>query len=199
MTRTIVRRAVVPGIAILALTLSACGGDDGEGGESGDGGSDLTGEVSIDGSSTVFPMTQAAAELFRSEAPEVNIAVAESGTGGGFERFCAGETDISNASRTIDDDEIAACEEAGIAYTELQVATDALTVVVNPSLDVDCLTVDQLVELWKPGSTIANWNELGPQLPRPGDRALRTGHRLRHLRLHGWRGRRPRRRRACHP
>ena len=168
MKSTTIRRGIVPGIVVLALALAGCGDDSegGDGGDSGDSGSsDVSGEVSIDGSSTVFPMTQAAAELFRSEAPDVNVAVAESGTGGGFERFCAGETDISNASRPIDDDEIAACEEAGIGYAELQVATDALTVVVNPSLEVDCLTVEQLVELWKPGSTIANWNELDPSFP----------------------------------
>ncbi|MBJ7358087.1 PstS family phosphate ABC transporter substrate-binding protein [Nocardioides sp.] len=159
------RRAIVPGIAAAALLLTGCSGED-DGGDGGDGeSSDISGSVTIDGSSTVFPMSQAAAELFREEAPKVEVAVAESGTGGGFERFCAGETDISDASRPIEEDEVAACEEAGIEFTELLVATDALTVVVHPDLDVDCLTTEQLVELWKPGSTITNWNQLDPSFP----------------------------------
>ena len=155
-----VRRALVPGIAALALVLAACGDDGGSGSDS-----DLSGEVTVDGSSTVFPMSQTAAELFRAEAPDVEVAVGEAGTGGGFERFCAGETDISDASRPIDEDEVAICEEAGIEYTELQVAVDALTVVVHPDLAVDCLTVDQLIALWAPDSKITNWSELDPSFP----------------------------------
>jgi phosphate transport system substrate-binding protein len=162
--RTTIRRAIVPGIAALALVLSACGGDSNA---EGDGeGSGVSGEVTVDGSSTVFPMSQAAAELLREEAPDVKVAVGESGTGGGFERFCAGETDISDASRPIkEDEEVPVCEENGVEYTELQVAVDALTVVAHPDLDVDCLTTDQLVELWAPGSTITNWNQLDPSFP----------------------------------
>jgi phosphate transport system substrate-binding protein len=162
--RTTIRRAIVPGIAALVLVLSACGGDNGEGG--GDGGSDVSGDVTVDGSSTVFPMSQAAAELLRDEAPDVKVAVAESGTGGGFERFCAGETDISDASRPIkEDEEVPVCEENGVEFTELQVAVDALTLVVHPDLDVDCLTTEQVIELWKPGSTVTNWNQLDPSFP----------------------------------
>jgi phosphate transport system substrate-binding protein len=160
--RTTIRRALVPGIAALALVLSACGGDNGEG----DGGSGASGDVSVDGSSTVFPMSQAAAELLRDEEPDVKVAVAESGTGGGFERFCAGETDISDASRPIkEDEEVPVCEENGVEFTELQVAVDALTLVVHPDLDVDCLTTEQVIELWKPGSTITNWSQLDPSFP----------------------------------
>jgi phosphate transport system substrate-binding protein len=160
--RTTIRRALVPGIAALALVLSACGGDNGEG----DGGSGVSGDVSVDGSSTVFPMSQAAAELLRDEEPDVKVAVAESGTGGGFERFCAGETDISDASRPIkEDEEVPVCEENGVEFTELQVAVDALTLVVHPDLDVDCLTTEQVIELWKPGSTITNWSQLDPSFP----------------------------------
>ena len=162
MKRTTIRRALVPGIAALALVLSACGGDNGEG----DGGSGVSGDVTVDGSSTVFPMSQAAAELLRDEEPDVKVAVAESGTGGGFERFCAGETDISDASRPIkEDEEVPVCEENGVEFTELQVAVDALTLVVHPDLEVDCLTTEQLVELWAPGSTITNWNQLDPSFP----------------------------------
>jgi phosphate transport system substrate-binding protein len=165
--RTSIRRAVVPGIVIASLALAGCSGEaEGDGAvDSGDVDSSLTGEIIVDGSSTVFPMSQAAAEFFREAAPEVQVPVGEAGTGGGFERFCAGETDINDASRPIEEDEVAACETGGVTYTELQVATDALTIVVNPSLDVDCLTTEQLVELWKPGSTITNWNQLDESFP----------------------------------
>lgn len=143
----------------MGLFLAACG-DENSGGSS-----NLSGSIKIDGSSTVGPLSEAAAELFREENPDVRITVGISGTGGGFEKFCADETDISDASRPIEDEEIAVCEEAGIEYTELQVATDALTVVVNKDLAVDCLTVDQLIELWGPGSKINNWNQLDPSFP----------------------------------
>jgi phosphate transport system substrate-binding protein len=93
----------------------------------------------------------------------VNVGAA--GTGGGFEVFCAGKTDISDASRPIEEEEAKACEEAGVEYTELQVATDALTVVVHPDLAVDCLTTDQLIELWAPGSKVDNWQDLDPSFP----------------------------------
>jgi phosphate transport system substrate-binding protein len=155
-------QAVVPGIAALALLLSACGDD-------GDGGSDVsgvTGSVSVDGSSTVFPMSNAASELMLEEGSEVQVAVGASGTGGGFEKFCVGTTDISDASRPIkEDEEVPVCEENGVEFTELQVATDALTVVVHPDLAVDCLTTDQLIELWAPGSTVDNWQDLDPSFP----------------------------------
>ncbi len=165
MKSTSIRRAIVPGIAVIGLMLSACGGD-AEGSGSGTDSSDVTGDVLVDGSSTVYPMSTAAAELLREEAPKVKVAVGEAGTGGGFERFCAGETDVSDASRPIKEDEEAPiCADAGIEYTELQVATDALTVVVHPDLAVDCLTTDQLIELWAPGSTINNWNQLDPSFP----------------------------------
>ena len=143
-----VPRLVLLLLALAALTLGAAGcgreGDDdtaaaptateAAGGEATtEAAPELSGDVDIDGSSTVGPLTTAAAEAYRDEQPNVNITVGISGTGGGFERFCAGETDISNASRPIDDeDEVPVCEEAGIDYTEFQVGVDALTVVVNP-------------------------------------------------------------------
>ncbi|MGA8257847.1 MAG: PstS family phosphate ABC transporter substrate-binding protein [Nocardioides sp.] len=159
MNSTSIRRLLVPGIAALALTLTACGGDNG----SSEGGA--SGNVVVDGSSTVFPMSDAAAELLNEENPGVKVTVSESGTGGGFERFCNGETDISDASRPIEDDEIAVCDANGIEYTELQVATDALTMVVHPDLDVDCLTVDQIVALWGPDATATNWQDIDPSFP----------------------------------
>ncbi len=121
----------------------------------------LSGRVQADGSSTVGPLTSAAAELYREVQPNVNVTVGISGTGGGFERFCRGETDISNASRPIKEEEAALCEEAGIEYTELQVAIDALTVVVTNANDwVECLTVEQLNAIWNPDSTIENWSDV---------------------------------------
>ena len=104
-------------------------------------------------------------EDFRAQGG-VDVTVGISGTGGGFERFCAGETDISNASRAIKDEEAAICADKGVEYVELQVATDALTNVVNSENDwVTCLTVERLNAIWKPGSTVSNWNEVDPSYP----------------------------------
>ncbi len=157
-----IRWAALPAAAVLALSLAACGSDD-EGGTTGTSGA--SGSVAVDGSSTVFPMSNAAYELLTEENPEVQVTVGSSGTGGGFEKFCAGETDISDASRPIKDEEAAACKAKGIEYTELQVATDALTMVVHPDLDVDCLTTDQIAKLWGPKSTATNWNQIDPSFP----------------------------------
>ncbi len=159
MKRNPIRSALVPGVAVLALALAGCGGANAG---SADG---VSGKVSVDGSSTVFPMSDAAAELLLEEAPGVDVTVAESGTGGGFEKFCTGRTDISDASRPIDDEEAATCADNDVEYVELQVATDALTVVVNADLGVDCLTVDQLKALWGPDSTVENWKELDSSFP----------------------------------
>ena len=93
--------------------------------------------------------------------PTSSINVGQSGTGGGFEKFCAGETDISDASRPIEEEEIALCEKDGIAYEELQVATDGIAVVTNPAHEVSCLSTEQLKQLWNKGSTVANLSELG--------------------------------------
>ena len=127
-----------------------------------EGGGDLSGDIVVDGSSTVAPLTTAAAERFAEVEPGVRVSVGTSGTGGGFEKFCAGETDISDASRPIDEeDEVPVCADAGIEYTELRVATDALTVVVNAENDwATCLTVDQLNAVWEPGSKIKSWSEI---------------------------------------
>ena len=100
------------------------------------------------------------------EQPDVQVTVGVSGTGGGFERFCRGETDLSNASRPIKDEEATICKDAGIDYVEFQVANDALTVVVNKDNDwVDCLTTDQLKKIWEPGSKVNNWNDVDPSFP----------------------------------
>jgi phosphate transport system substrate-binding protein len=157
------RRAIVPGMAALALALSACGGQD----DSASADEGTSGSVAVDGSSTVYPLSNAAAELLNEENPDIKVTVGEAGTGGGFEVFCQDKTDISDASRPIEDDEAAVCSDAGIEYTELQVATDALTVVVNKDLPVDCLTVDQLKMIWEPPAEgkVTNWSQVDPSFP----------------------------------
>jgi phosphate transport system substrate-binding protein len=145
-------------VAVAALALTACGSND----DSGSGGGGI---VSVDGSSTVFPLTSVAGELFEAESGNA-VTVGTSGTGGGFEKFCKGETDISNASRPIKDEEQAACEAAGITPTELTVANDALTVVVSKDNDfVSCLTTDQLKKIWEPGSKVNSWNQVDSTFP----------------------------------
>ena len=126
----------------------------------------LNGRVRVDGSSTLAPYVTLAAERFRKDNPGVKVTVGVSGTGGGFERFCAGETDVATASRPIDDDERKACEEERIHFIELHVANDGLTVVVNPENDwAECLTVGQLKEIWEPGSDIDSWDDVGGDFP----------------------------------
>jgi phosphate transport system substrate-binding protein len=146
--------------AVLILGVAACGDDDDDNGGGGGGGS-LSGSIAIDGSSTVFPLTQAAAEAFQGENPDVKVTVGESGTGGGFEKFCAGETAINDASRPIEPEEVAACKENGITYDDFQVANDGITIVTNPDLDISCLTTDQLKQLWDKGSSVSNYSQLG--------------------------------------
>ena len=164
-------KTLLPALAALVLALGAAAcGEDSEGGaaaSSGDGGGEaLSGKIAIDGSSTVAPFAQAAAELFNEENPDVQITVGTSGTGGGFEKFCAGETDISNASRPIkDDEEVPICEENSVAYGEVQVANDGIAVVTNKALAVDCLTTDQLKELWNEGSKVQSLSDIDPSLP----------------------------------
>jgi phosphate transport system substrate-binding protein len=152
-------------VAGLSAVLVACGGNAGNPG-SGGGGSQLSGSIKVDGSSTVAPLTTAASELFAEEQPRVQVAVGTSGTGGGFEKFCNGETDISDASRPIKDEEKAACQQKGVTYEEFAIANDALTVVVNKENTwAKCLTVDQLRKVWAPGSKVKSWKEIDPAFP----------------------------------
>jgi phosphate transport system substrate-binding protein len=148
---------------VLALGVAACGSDDNS--DSGSsGGGDLSGPVAIDGSSTVFPFAQAAAEGFQGENSGVKVTVGESGTGGGFEKFCAGETDISDASRPIDaKEEVPVCEKNGIKYSEILVANDGIAIVSNTDLKISCMTTDNLKALWEPDSKISNYSQLGKQ------------------------------------
>ena len=175
MTQTLRKITLLALLLVLIAAVAGCGGE-GRGGDdeasdgtttaAGDSGGELSGRIQADGSSTVGPFTTAAAERFRDVEPDVQITVGVSGTGGGFERFCRGETDLSNASRPIKDEEAEICEEAGIEYTEFQVVNDALTVVVNPENDwVDCLTVEQLQKIWGPDSTVSKWSDVDPSFP----------------------------------
>jgi phosphate transport system substrate-binding protein len=164
---------VIAMMASLAFAVAACGDDEEGSGGSGGGaaqqdssGEELSGQIRIDGSSTVFPFAQAAAELFNEEQSGVQITVGESGTGGGFEKFCAGETDISNASRPIKpDEEEPVCKKNSVAYEEIQIANDGIAVVTNKNLTVDCLTVDQLKKIWEPKSKVKSLKEVDPSLP----------------------------------
>jgi len=130
--------------------------------------------VKVDGSSTVFPVTEAMAEEFqKAEKGQTQVTVGISGTGGGFKKFCRGETDISNASRPIMEEEVKRCKENGIEYIELPVGLDALSVVINPKNDwVDHLTVDELNKMWVPDAQgkINNWNQIREGFP---DRPLK--------------------------
>jgi phosphate transport system substrate-binding protein len=154
---------------VLALGAAACGGNDNNsssGSGSSGGGGDLSGNIKIDGSSTVAPFAQAAQEAFQGENPGVKITVGTSGTGGGFEKFCNDETDISDASRPIKpDEEVPLCKKKGITYHEVQVANDGIAVVTNKDLTVDCLTVPQLKKLWNKGSKVSSLSEIDPSLP----------------------------------
>lgn len=131
-----------------------------------EGASKLSGTIVADGSSTVGPITEAVAEDFAAVAPDVQLEVSISGTGGGFERFCNGETDLQDASRRIKDEEAAKCAANGVNYFVLEVAYDGIAVVVNPDNDfVSCLTVDQLKQMWKPENPATNWNQIDPSFP----------------------------------
>ncbi len=142
--------------------IAACGGGDTEGDSS---------EILIDGSSTVFPISQAVAEEFRKDRPDVQIPVGISGTGGGFKRFVTGEIDIADASRPIRDSEREEATNNGIGFTEFVVAYDGISVVVNPANDfVSCLTSEELKRIWETGSTIDNWNQVRDGFP---DKRLR--------------------------
>jgi phosphate transport system substrate-binding protein len=160
--------AVIASAGVLAVGVAACGSSDDE---SASGGGDLSGTIRIDGSSTVAPLSEAIAEQFQTENSGVRVTVGTSGTGGGFEKFCAGETDISDASRAIEPEEEDLCKKDGVGFQEVHVATDALTVMINNENPVACLTVDQLNAVWGPDSQISNWDEI-PGLEEDFDETL---------------------------
>jgi phosphate transport system substrate-binding protein len=149
-------------LSLLALTLAftGCGQKEVE------SNSKLKGEIRIDGSSTVFPITEAIVEEFNMEEPNVKIPVGVSGTGGGFKKFIAKETDISNASRPIKDEEAENAKNAGVEYTEFKVAYDGLSVLVNPENTwVDYLTVEELATIWMPDSKVKTWKDIRSDWP----------------------------------
>ena len=128
---------------------------------------ELRGTVSLDGSSTVYPISEAIAEEFLSVAPRVRVTVGVSGTGGGFKKFLSREIDINDASRTIKNSEVEEARANGIDYLEIPVAFDGLSVVVNPNNTwVDYLTVDELRMIWQPGSMVDSWDDIRPNWPQ---------------------------------
>jgi phosphate transport system substrate-binding protein len=162
------RTTLLAALLSIGLVAAACG-DDGEaatddGGNTspaangGDG--DLSGTINLDGSSTVGPLSEVAAELFMQENPMVQVTVGISGTSAGFEQFCYGETAGNDASREISDEEIELCESNGIAFDNVQVANDALSLVVNGDNPVECITVDQASQMWDEGSTVSTWGDV---------------------------------------
>lgn len=150
-------------LLVLAVLVTACGP---RGGQNRGNGDQLGGAVAIDGSSTVFPITEAVAEEFMLAHPGVQVTVGVSGTGGGFKKWVKGETDINNASRPITDSERKAAADNGLQPVEFAVAYDGLTVVVNQQAGfVDCLTVDELQRIWAPGSQVQRWSQVRPEWP----------------------------------
>jgi len=149
-------------LALTALALACGGGGEQDGGADGD----VSGSVEIDGSSTVYPITEAVAEEFQRAHPRSRVTVGVSGTGGGFKRFCEGEIDISDASRPIKDSERELCAGNGVEFEQIRVAWDGLSVITNPSNDfLQCLTVEELERIWEPGSTITNWSQVREGFP----------------------------------
>ena len=143
----------------LLIVLAGCG----DSASSSDG---LSGSVRIDGSSTVFPLTEAVAEEFMYAHPGVRVTVSESGTGGGFSKFLRGETDINDASRPITPEERDAADEQGIAFIEVPVGYDGIAVVAHPGVDwIQCLTVDELRRIWQPNSDVDTWRDVRPTFP----------------------------------
>ena len=153
-------------VVALSLVLAACGGSAG-GGEG--GGGQVSGTVNIEGSSTVQPITQAAAELFREEYPDAKIEVGGAGTSDGFEAFCQGDTQISDASRPIDvAEEVPVCKENGVEYIEIPVAYDGISVVVNKQNDwATDVTSDELKTMWEPAAEgkITQWSQVRSDWP----------------------------------
>ncbi len=153
--------------AVVAIGgMAACGGSDDSSAPDGGGeGGVVSGDVIIDGSSTVGPIAEAAAEEF-GKVTDANVVVGISGTGGGFEKFCRGETDISDASRPIKREEFQLCTDNGVEATELSIGYDGLTVAVHPDNTwATCMTFTQLKAIFDQGSTITNWNQVDPSFP----------------------------------
>jgi phosphate transport system substrate-binding protein len=145
---------------VLAVGVAACGDDDDSSSDGGGDSAGLSGTIRIDGSSTVAPLTSIAAEEFQGENPDVSVTVGTSGTSGGFEKFCAGETDANDASRAIEPEEEEICAENGVEYEEVQVANDALSAIVNPNNPLTCISVKSLNQIWDKDSTVDSWGDV---------------------------------------
>jgi phosphate transport system substrate-binding protein len=159
MTRFFTPLLLIPVVA-LGLLAGCGGGDDAADGDA------LSGAVRVDGSSTVFPITEAVAEEFMQAEPRVRVTVGVSGTGGGFAKFLRDETDINDASRPIKPTELEEARANGIEFIELPVAYDGIAVVTNPANDwVECLTTEELAQIWGPGSEVDSWNDIRPEFP----------------------------------
>jgi phosphate transport system substrate-binding protein len=158
--------AVMGGVIAVA---AGCGSNDttnsGKGNETAS--DQLKGEVIMDGSSTVFPIMEAVAEEYMAEQPDVKVSVGSSGTGGGFKKFIAGETDLSNASRPVKDEESALLDEKGVKYTEMKLAFDGISIVVNKDNEfIDKMTVDELKKLWVDNGSVKKWSDIRPEWPK---------------------------------
>lgn len=150
------RRWARAAFLVLPFPMWACG--DGEG--------HLRGQVTIDGSSTVYPIAEAVAEEFQLENPRVMVTLGRSGTGGGLDRFCRGESDIATASRTITDGEAVRCANRGVRYLEIPLALDGISVIVNPANTfVGCLSVPELRRIWRRQSPVRTWRDVRPEFP----------------------------------
>jgi phosphate transport system substrate-binding protein len=126
----------------------------------------LSGTIMIDGSSTVYPLSEAVAEEFRTDYPDVNVAIGSSGTGAGFKKFARGETDISDASRPVKESEIKACTENNISYQEIMVALDGISILVNPENTwIQDITVEELKKIWETNSPVKKWSDIHPEWP----------------------------------
>ncbi|MFC4075754.1 PstS family phosphate ABC transporter substrate-binding protein [Salinithrix halophila] len=156
----------VAGALVLSLSLAVGCQSNANTQGGGEGGDKLSGTIKIDGSSTVYPISQAVAEEFMKKHPGVNVTVAQSGTGGGFEKWTKKETDLSDASRPIKDDEKKKAEKNGLEPVEIPVANDGITVVVNKENDfVKELSVEDLKKIWKPDSKVKTWKDVKPEWP----------------------------------
>jgi phosphate transport system substrate-binding protein len=160
------RKGSLVGFAVLSLLAFGALSPQGCGGQKSEERAGLSGSIHIDGSSTVFPITEAVAEEFQKVNPGVRVMVAISGTGGGFKKFTAGETDISDASRPIKHSEMEMAKQNGVGFIELPIGFDGISVVVNPGNDfVDFLTTEELKRIWQPGSTVRKWSDVRPNWP----------------------------------
>ncbi|MEJ9228999.1 PstS family phosphate ABC transporter substrate-binding protein [Peribacillus butanolivorans] len=158
--------AVMGGVIAVA---AGCGSNDtSNSGKENETASDkLKGEVIMDGSSTVFPIMEAVAEEYMAAQPDVKVSVGSSGTGGGFKKFIAGETDLSNASRPVKDEESALLDEKGVKYTEMKLAFDGISIVVNKDNEfIDKMTVDELKKLWVDNGSVKKWSDIRPEWPK---------------------------------